>query len=126
MADHAYERGLEIREEMLGAEHGRSKVEGADDFTRDFEELVTRYCFGSVWDREQLPRDTRSLLTLAMLVAMGRAHEIRIHVKGAITNGVTREQIRELMIHAMPYCGIPAALDGLRHAAAVLDELGVA
>jgi 4-carboxymuconolactone decarboxylase len=126
MADEAYERGLEIREEMLGSEHGRSKVEGADDFTRDFEELVTRYCFGSVWDREQLPRDTRSLLTLAMLVAMGRAHEIRIHVKGAITNGVTREQIRELMIHAMPYCGIPAALDGLRHAAAVLDELGVA
>jgi 4-carboxymuconolactone decarboxylase len=126
MADEAYERGLEIREEMLGSEHGRSKVEGADDFTRDFEELVTRYCFGSVWDREQLPRDTRSLLTLAMLVAMGRAHAIRIHVKGAIANGVTREQIRELMIHAMPYCGIPPALDGLRHAGAVLDELGVA
>ncbi len=126
MADHAYERGLEIREEMLGSEHGRAKVEGAGEFTRDFEELVTRYCFGSVWDREQLPRATRSMLTVAMLVAMGRAHEIRIHVLGAVNNGVTREQIREIMIQAMPYCGIPAALDGLRHAGAVLDELGVA
>ena len=126
MSDAVYERGLAIREEMLGSEHGRSKVEDADEFTRDFEELVTRYCFGSVWDRDQLPRATRSLMTLAMLVAMGRAHEIRIHVKGAIANGVTREQIRELMIHAMPSCGIPAALDGLRNAASVLDELGVA
>ncbi len=126
MEDKAYERGLAIRDEMLGAEHGRAKVESADEFTRDFEALVTRYCFGSVWDREQLPRSTRSLLTLAMLVAMGRAHEIRIHVLGAVNNGVTREQIRELMIHAMPYCGIPAALDGIRHAGAVLDELGVA
>jgi len=124
MADHAYERGLEIREEMLGSEHGRAKVEGADDFTRDFEELVTRYCFGSVWDREQLPRATRSMLTVAMLVAMGRAPEIRVHVMGAVRNGVTREEIREVMIHAMPYCGIPAALDGLRNAAAVLDEMG--
>jgi 4-carboxymuconolactone decarboxylase len=126
MADEAYERGIAIREEMLGSEHGRAKVENADDYTRDFEELVTRYCFGSVWDREQLPRATRSMLTLAMLVAMGRAHEIRIHVLGAVNNGVTREEIRELMIHAMPYCGIPAALDGLRHSAAVLDELDAA
>jgi len=84
------------------------------------------HCIDSVWDREQLPRNRRSLLTLAMLVAMGRAHEIRIHVKGAITNGVTREQRRALTIHAAPYCGIPAGLDGLRHAAAVLDELGLA
>jgi len=126
MADDVYERGLAIREEMLGPEHGRAKVENADEFTHDFEDLVTRFCFGSVWDREQLPRGQRSMLTLAMLVAMGRAHEIRIHVLGAVNNGVTREQIRELMIHAMPYCGIPAALDGLRHAGAVLDELGVA
>jgi len=126
MADHAYERGLEIRDEMLGREHGTAKLEAADDFTRDFEELVTRYCFGSVWDREQLPRGTRSMLTVAMLVAMGRAPEIRVHVMGAVRNGVTREEIREVMIHAMPYCGIPAALDGLRNAAAVLDEMGVA
>jgi 4-carboxymuconolactone decarboxylase len=125
MADDAYERGIAIREEMLGSEHGRERVENADDYTRDFEDLVTRYCFGSVWDREQLPRATRSLVTLAMLVAMGRAHEIRIHVVGAVNNGVTREQIRELMIHSMPYCGIPAALDGLRHSGAVLDELGI-
>jgi 4-carboxymuconolactone decarboxylase len=126
MADGRYERGLEIREEMLGSEHGRAKVEGADDFTRDFEELVTSYCFGGVWDREQLPRATRSMLTIAMLVALGRAHEIRIHVLGAVNNGVSREEIREIMIQAMAYCGIPAALDGLRTAKAVLDELEVA
>ena len=124
MADHAYERGLEIRDEMLGREHGTEKLAVADDFTRDFEELVTRYCFGSVWDRDQLPRATRSMLTVAMLVAMGRAPEIRVHVMGAVRNGVTREEIREVMIQAMPYCGIPAALDGLRNAAAVLDEMG--
>jgi 4-carboxymuconolactone decarboxylase len=126
MTDDPYQRGLEIREEMLGSEHGRAKVDEADDFTRDFEELVTRYCFGSVWGRDELPRATRSLLTLAMLVAMGRAQEIRTHVRGAITNGATREEIRELMIHALPYCGVPLALDGLRNAAAVLDEMGVA
>jgi 4-carboxymuconolactone decarboxylase len=125
MADEAYQRGLEIREEMLGDEHGRSEVENADAFARDFEELVTRYCFGEVWAREQLPRSTRSLLTLAMLVAMGRPNEIRVHVRVAVNNGVTREQIRELMIQAVPYCGIPRALDGLRNAASVLDDLGV-
>ncbi|HVW19543.1 MAG TPA: carboxymuconolactone decarboxylase family protein [Solirubrobacteraceae bacterium] len=126
MADSRYERGLEIREEMLGAEHGRAKVEGADDFTHDFEELVTSYCFGGVWDREQLPRATRSMLTIAMLVALGRAHEIRVHVLGAANNGVSREEIREIMIQAMAYCGIPLALDGLRNAKAVLDGLDAA
>jgi 4-carboxymuconolactone decarboxylase len=108
---------------MLGPEHGSAKLANQTDWTRDFEDLVTRYCFASVWGREELPRDVRSMLTIAMLVAMGRSHEIRVHVLGAINNGVTREQIREIMIHATPYCGIPAALDGLRNAGEVLDEL---
>jgi len=86
--DELYEKGIAIREEMLGPEHGRAKVESQGDFTREFEELVTRYCFGSVWGREQLPRGIRSMLTIAMLVALGRAQEIRWHVQGAINNGV--------------------------------------
>jgi 4-carboxymuconolactone decarboxylase len=125
-ADAMFEKGVAIRDEMLGPEHGSEKLAGLDDFNRDLESLITRYCFGEVWGREQLPRDVRSMLTIAMLVAMGRAPEVRVHVMGAINNGVTREQIREIMIHAAIYCGVPAAVDGLRNARAVLDELGVA
>jgi alkylhydroperoxidase/carboxymuconolactone decarboxylase family protein YurZ len=89
--DELYEKGIAIREEMLGPEHGRAKVEGQPDFSRDFEELVTRYCFGSVWGREELPRGTRSMLTVAMLVALGRAPEIRVHVQGANASAVLKE-----------------------------------
>jgi len=125
LADAMYDKGIEIREEMLGPEHGRAKVESQPDFTREFEELVTRYCFGSVWGRDQLPRGTRSMLTVAMLVALGRAPEIRVHVKGAINNGVTKDELREVLMHAAVYCGIPAAVDGFRNASAVLDEMGI-
>jgi 4-carboxymuconolactone decarboxylase len=123
--DDLYEKGIAIREEMLGPEHGRAKVESQPDFTRDFEELVTRYCFGSVWSRDQISRGTRSLLTIAMLVAQGRAQEIRWHVKGAINNGVTKDELREVLMHAAVYCGIPAAVEGFRNASAVLAELGM-
>jgi 4-carboxymuconolactone decarboxylase len=123
--DDLYEKGIAIREEMLGPEHGRAKVESQGDFTRDFEELVTRYCFASVWGREGLPRATRSLVTVAMLVALGRAWEIRVHVKGAIANGATKEEIREVLMQAAIYCGVPAALEGFRCASEVLSELGV-
>ena len=126
MTDELFAKGVAIRDEMLGPEHGSAKLAQLTDFTRDFEDLVTRYCFASVWGREDLPRDIRSMLTIAMLVAMGRSHEIRVHVMGAVNNGVTRDQIREIMIHAVPYCGIPAALDGLRNAGQVLDELEAA
>jgi 4-carboxymuconolactone decarboxylase len=125
MADELFEQGLRIRDEMLGPEHGSAKLAEIDEFARDFEDLVTRFCFGYVWGRDQLPRSLRSMLTIAMVVAMGRPWEVRVHVRGAINNGVTREQIREIMIQAAPYCGIPAALDGLRNAAEVLDEMGV-
>jgi 4-carboxymuconolactone decarboxylase len=100
-------------------------MDRATDFTLEFEELVARYCFAEVWGREQLPRDLRSMITIAMLVALGRSHEIRVHVQGAITNGVTKDQIREILIHSSIYCGVPAAVDGFRNAAEVLDELGV-
>jgi len=123
--DELYEKGITIREEMLGAEHGRAKVESQTDFTREFEELVTRYCFASVWGREQLPRGVRSMITVAMLVALGRAQEIKVHVKGAINNGVTKDELREVLMHSAIYCGIPAAVDGFRSASAVLSELGL-
>ena len=125
MADALVAKGVAIKEEMFGPEHGQAKMDSATDFTREFEELVARYCFAEVWGREQLPRDLRSMITIAMLVALGRSHEVRVHVQGAIANGVTKEQIREILIHASIYCGVPAAVDGFRNAAEVLDELGV-
>jgi 4-carboxymuconolactone decarboxylase len=100
-----YERGIAVRDEMLGSEHGRAKVETQSEFTADFEELVTRYCFGEVWTRDALSRADRSKITIAMLIALGRPHEIRMH--SAI------------------YCGVPAAVDGFRQASAMLEELGV-
>ncbi len=124
--DELYEKGVAIRDEMLGSEHGRAKLDQQTDFTREFEELVTRYCFAEVWGRDQLTRAQRSMITIAMLVALGRPHEVRVHVKGAIANGVTKDEIRELLIHSAIYCGVPAAVDGFRNASAVLDELGVA
>ena len=125
MADEVFERGIAIREEMFGPEHARAKVDRASDFTKAFEELVTRYCFGEIWGRETLPRTTRSMLTLAMLVALGRPHEIQVHVRGAIANGVTKDEIREVMLHAAIYCGVPSAVDGFRQATAVMTELGL-
>jgi 4-carboxymuconolactone decarboxylase len=125
--DELYARGLAIRDEMLGSEHGKAKVEGVPAFMREFEELVTRYCFAEVWGRDgQLGRAQRSMITIAMLVALGRAQEVRVHVKGAIVNGVTSDEIKEILIQSAIYCGVPAAVDGFRNAYAVLDELGVA
>lgn len=125
MDDELYEEGIRIREEVLGAEHGRAKVESQPEFTRAFEDLVTRYCFGSVWAREDLSRGTRSMVTIAMLVALGRGQEIKVHVKGAIANGVRVEEIREVLIHSAVYCGVPAALEGFQCASGVLAELGL-
>jgi 4-carboxymuconolactone decarboxylase len=118
-------RGVAIKEEMWGPEHGRAKMERTTDFNREFEELVAKYCFAEVWGREQLPRSLRSMLTIAMLVALGRSHEVRIHVEAAISNGVTKEQIREILIHSAIYCGVPAAVGGFRNAMEILDQLGV-
>jgi 4-carboxymuconolactone decarboxylase len=127
MTDALVARGNEIKEEMFGPEHGTAKLERATDFTRPFEELVCKYCFAEVWGREEeLPRNIRSMLTIAMLVALGRSQEVRVHVKGAIANGVTKDQIREVLIHASVYCGVPAAVDGFRNATQALDELGLA
>jgi 4-carboxymuconolactone decarboxylase len=123
--DELFETGIAIREEMFGAEHGRKKVEAADDFNRPFEDLVTNYCFGATWSRPGLDRAQRSMVTLAMLIALGRPWEIRVHTQGAIANGVTKEQIREICMQAAIYAGVPAAGEGLRGATEVLDRLGI-
>lgn len=120
-----FERGADIREEMLGSAHGRAKLANVTDFTREFEDLVTRYCFAEVWGREGFPRAQRSLITIAMLVAMGRANELRTHVQGAIKNGATADDIKEVLLTCMIYCGVPAALEGFRNASEVLAELEV-
>lgn len=119
------DRGIELRRKMFGPEGAEKQIEAASAFTEPMQDIVTRICFGEVWQRPGLELKTRSLVTLAMLVALGRHPEIRIHTKGAVANGATREEIREVMIHAFLYCGIPAMVDGLRAAEAVLDELGV-
>jgi 4-carboxymuconolactone decarboxylase len=125
MNEELFERGIEIREKMWGPAGARDKVEGSTPFTRPLEDLVTVYCFGETWGREeQLGHDIRSMLTIGMLIALGRSHEIRVHVAGALSNGVTVEQIREVLLHAAIYCGIPASVDAFRNAEAVLQELG--
>jgi 4-carboxymuconolactone decarboxylase len=121
--DALFEQGKAIRQDMWGQD-GLVPLERATDFNRDFEGLVTRYCFGEVWSRGELSRAQRSMLTLAMLVALGKPNQLRVHVKGAIANGVTKEQIREVLMHSAIYCGIPAAVEGFRNAAEALDELG--
>lgn len=118
------ERGLDLRRKMFGPEGAEKQVDNASDFMAPMQDIVTRICFGEVWQRPVLDLKTRSMITLAMLVAMGRQHEIKIHVKGALSNGVSREEIRELMVHAFLYCGIPLMVDAMRAAESVLDEAG--
>ena len=126
MADETYERGLEIRRHMFGAELTDGQIASATDFNRPFQDVVTRYCFGETWGREEeLPHRIRSMITLSMLLALGKPHEIRVHIKGAIANGVTREEIREIILHAAVYCGIPSGVEGFRAAAEVFTELGI-
>ena len=126
MSDALVERGNEIKEEMFGPEHGQAKLERQTDFTRPFEELVCKYCFAEVWGRdEELPRSIRSMITIAMLVALGRSHEVQVHVKGAIANGVTKEEIREVLLHSTVYAGIPAGVEAHQAAAETLRELGL-
>ena len=118
-----FERGLARREAMFGP-NGAKPVENANDFNRDFEVLVTEHCFGDVWDREGLTQRERSLLTCTMLVALNRGPQLRGHIVGALSNGVTKDEIREMLIHASLYAGIPAAVEGFRIAAEVLAEQG--
>ena len=123
MPSELYERGLTNRREVLGAEYVDRSLANADDFTRPFQDLVTEYCWGAIWDRPGLDRRTRSLLNLAMLTALNRPHEVRLHVRGALNNGVSRDEIREVLLQTAVYCGVPAALDSFRVAREVFAEV---
>lgn len=118
-----YERGLQIRSEVLGADYVERALAGADDFTGPLQDLVTEYCWGAVWGRDELPRKTRSMLNLAMIAVLNRPNELRMHVKAALTNGVTREEIREIFLQVAIYGGAPAAVDSFRIAREAFAEL---
>jgi len=120
-----FDQGLATRREVLGAEYVDAAIAGADDFNRPLQELVTQYCWGDVWNRPGLDRRTRSLLNLAMLTALNRPHELKQHVKGALRNGVTKDEIREVLLHTAIYCGLPAAIDSFRSAREVFKDMAV-
>lgn len=123
MQGERYQRGLEIRREVLGAERVDRAIDRATPFSLPLQELVTEYCWGAAWARPGLQRRVRSLINLGMLTALGRSHELALHVRGAIENGCSRDEIRETLLQATIYCGVPAGLDAFRVAEAALDEL---
>ena len=124
MNDDTYEKGLAIRKEVLGEAYVNASLSKADDFNADFQRLVTEYCWGAGWGREgPLSRRDRSLMNIVLLGALNRGEEFKLHVRGALRNGVTREEIREALIHLSIYAGIPAGVEGFRLAKAVLAEV---
>lgn len=118
-----FERGLEIRKSVLGSEYVNKSIQNADDFNMPMQELVTEYCWGEVWARPGLPRKTRSIINLAMITALNRPHELKLHVRGAINNGLTKEEIQEVFLQTAIYCGVPAAIDSFRTAKEVFDDM---
>lgn len=122
MPSEMFEAGLATRKAVLGDEYVEKSLAAATDFTQPLQELVTEYCWGAVWTREGLPRKTRSLLNVGMLVALNRPHELRLHVLGARRNGCTQEEIREVLLQSAIYAGVPAAIDGFRVAGQALEE----
>ena len=126
MAKETYERGLKNRREVLGAEYVDNAIATADDFSRQLQELVTEYCWGAVWDRPGLDRKTRSIINLAMLTALNRPHELKLHIKGALNNGLSKAEIGEVLLQTAVYCGVPAAVDSFRSAREVFAQLDAA
>lgn len=122
MPDDMFDRGLAIRKDVVGAAYVEKALAEANEFTRPLQDLVTTFCWGAVWGREGLPRKTRSLLNLVMLTVLNRPHELKIHVRGALRNGCTSVEIREALLQAGVYGGVPAAVDAFRVAKEVLAE----
>jgi 4-carboxymuconolactone decarboxylase len=123
MDKQTFERGLEIRKSVLGKEFVENAIRTADDFSRPLQELVTEYCWGAVWGRDGLDKRTRSLLNLAMISCLNRPHELRLHIAGALRNGVTRDEIREVFLQVAIYAGVPAGVDSFRAAREVFEKL---
>lgn len=117
-----FDKGLAIRREVLGADYVGKAVREADEISRTMQELITTYCWGTVWSRSGLTRKSRSLINLAMLTALNRPHEIEIHIRAALNNGLTKDEIREVFLQAAIYCGVPAAIDSFRIAKKVFAK----
>ena len=124
MSKEVYDRGLKIRREVLGAEYVDKALATADAFGKPLQDLVTEYCWGAVWGREELSKKTRSMLNLAMISILNRPHELKAHIRGALTNGVTKEEIREIFLQVAIYAGVPAAVDSFRIACEAFAEAG--
>jgi 4-carboxymuconolactone decarboxylase len=123
MASELFDKGMKIRTEVLGEAYVSKAMAGMDEFTRPLQELVTEYCWGAVWGRPGLERSERSLLNLGMISVLNRPHELKAHIRGALTNGVTREQICEVFLQVAIYAGVPAAVDSFRIAREMFAEL---
>ena len=121
----AFDKGLATRRAVLGAEYVDNSLKNADDFNMPMQELVTEYCWNEIWNRPGLERKTRSFLNLAMLIALNRPHELKLHVRGALNNGLTKDEIREVFLQAAIYCGVPAAIDAFRTAKEVFKDMGI-
>jgi 4-carboxymuconolactone decarboxylase len=122
MSESAYERGMRARREVLGDDHVDGAIERTTEFTADFQDLITRYAWGEIWSRPGLDRRTRSCVTLAALVALGREDELAMHVRAALRVGLTPDEIKEVLLHTAVYCGVPAANGAFAIAQRVLDE----
>ena len=120
--DPLYERGMQVRREVLGDEHVDAAVERATGFTADFQDLITRYAWGEIWSRPGLDRRTRSCITLMALLALGRLEELELHVRAALRNGLSEDEIKEVILHGAIYCGAPAANSAFAVARRVLAE----
>ena len=120
-----YDEGMKVRKAVLGAAYVDTSMASADDFMMSFQDVTTEYCWGYVWTRPGLNKKTRSMLNLAMLAALNRPHEIKLHVRGALTNGVTKDEIKEIFLQVAIYCGVPAGVDSFRIAREVFKEMGV-
>jgi 4-carboxymuconolactone decarboxylase len=111
-----FDAGLKTRREVLGAKYVDAAMAGVDDFNREFTEMLNTYCWNDIWNRPGLPRKTRSVLNLGMLVALGKEHELKLHLRGALTNGLTKDEIKEVLLQTAIYCGVPAAVVAFRAA----------
>ena len=121
-----FEKGLALRKQVLGAEYVEKSMASADDFSRPMQELSTEYCWGYVWTRPGLELRERSLINLAMISALNRPHELKLHVKAALSNGLSREEIREVLLQVAVYCGVPAGIDSTRIAREAFAEVDAA
>jgi 4-carboxymuconolactone decarboxylase len=126
MGQDRFEKGLALRKQVLGADYVERSMKGADDFSRPMQELSTEYCWGYVWTRPGLALRDRSLINIAMISALNRPHELKLHVKAALTNGLSREEIREVLLQVAVYCGVPAGIDSVRIAREAFAEIDAA